>query len=283
VWPIERAAGALYASGPEPVGARRLRSLLLDPSAPEPSGLEAWSLLPAPERVEGSWYAAADGQPLLLVATTRADKVGIFEKLKFRVLPLRGDRTRGGHPPGLAVETATRRWYQVEPRLADHDGDGRDDLVLLQPEGLGAGHLVLEVYRGRGGGRFSTPAASRSAVELRGEEGAWSWGADLTGDGRPDLAGVDRDRLLIFAGEPGGSRRVLRTPAARILSWKSLEGARPQVEVALGTAGMQVAELAQPSGRPRALDLDGDGLAEILFGPAEVRGRSVVAVLRLRD
>lgn len=259
--------GSLWAAGPEAVGRERLRTLLLDPDAPpESPPVEAWSRLPGPETVDASWYARLDGRPCLMVATYQADHLGIFEKAKLRVFALGADRTRGGRPPLLSLQTASRRWSALQPIVADLDRDGHDDLLVLQQEGLSGGTLLAEAFFGRGGGRFETPSR-----KTRWELEAWSWryDADLTGDGRPDLlllAGNDR-RLLILAAAPDPRSGAFVRSARALLPFAPEgipEGAEPWIRGPLDAA-----------------DLDGDGRPELLAIDPDRLGRGRALVVRL--
>ena len=71
---------------------------------------------------------------MLIVTTTEADKIGVFAKQRFRLFPLAADRSRAGTPPSLAFETESNRWFPVDPAVVDLDRDGKQDLVVLQPE-----------------------------------------------------------------------------------------------------------------------------------------------------
>ena len=260
-----RAGGApLYAAGPEAAGKQRLRTLLIDPASAEPP-VEAWSLLPAPEKVEDVWMTRIDGRPSLIVTTYQADKLGIFEKAKLRIFPLVADRTRGGRKPSLAVQTESRRWVALEPVIRDVDGDGKDDLVLIQQEGMGGGELVIETYFGRGsGGNVAfEPAPKRQKWELR--AGRWSYGQDLTGDGRPDFAVLGGEKirqLQVFAGAADPRKNGLLEKSPRLLFPRK--------------TGQ-----AAPSGALSIDDLDGDGHAEALLVDDDVRGRGRVTLLQL--
>ena len=235
-------ASARLAAGPEPVGRQRLRTLLFDASATS----EAWSLLPGPEVVDAVGYASLDGRPVMVVVTINAGRIGIFEKKKLRVFALESDRTQAGHAPVLAVLTTSHRWLPVTTTIVDVDRDGHDDLIALQPEGMGGGELVVETFFGRGEGRLTAPGR-RQKLEVRSE--ASIYGHDLTGDGVADLAVLDGDdALLVFAGT-GDPRRAL------------LER-QPLVTTALGELGSSIRAL-------RCADLDADGTSEaILVGGA---------------
>ncbi len=206
-------ASPLLVFGPETHGAQRLLTTLVDPDAPaDPDGdsdesepLEAWARLPAPEEVEQSWFVLVDGRPTLVVTTTSSEKIGIFEKLKVRVFPLRTGRTRAGTPSVLSTLTVTRHWYSAGVEIVDLDGDGRDDLAVLQPDGLGAKKLAVEVFRGKGTGGFFS-SGRKSVIEAPGAD--WHYGGDVDGDGAPDLVVAGDEQLRIFPGLAGHKKLV---------------------------------------------------------------------------
>ncbi|MEE8522868.1 MAG: VCBS repeat-containing protein [Thermoanaerobaculia bacterium] len=158
---------------------------------------QRWSRLPAPEIVTESFYVDVDGRATLVVATVAADKVGVFERKQLRVFPLWSDRTRAGAAATLKAETTSRRWQEVEIEVLDLGGDGRDDLAVLQRDGLGGKKVVVEVYTGTGNGGFYT-ASRQTAVTA--PDAVWRYGRDADGDRQPDLVVLAEGRLLIFPG-----------------------------------------------------------------------------------
>lgn len=188
----------LYLVGPEAVGDRRLRTLVLEPGGGlEGSIRELWSQLPSPESVEENLYALLDSEIVLLVTTVQSDRRGIFEKEKFRALRLSEDRSRSGGTAMFETTSRTRNWYSAGMTVADIDRDGFDDLVLVQPKGLGGGKLVVEAFMGLGSGEFDDRARRTNlAVETE----TWSYGEDLDGDGVPDLVLIAGEALLVFTG-----------------------------------------------------------------------------------
>jgi len=244
-----------FAVGPQAHGRRRLRTILLTPDGGEG---EAWSLLPGPERVEQSWYRLVDGRPVLFVAVQSADKIGIFETRKLRVFPLRDDRTRTGKGPLFSHDTDARRWFRMDLHVDDVDGDGRQDLVLLYPEGLGGGELAIEVFPGLGGGRFLRKAR-RAKLDPTPE--AWSWGADLSGDGVPDLVTFGAEAVAVYPGAKQG-RVVAKRPSWEIPLPSPPEGVDGDEG---GSEGRDENGPPSPSLRDlTAVDLDGDGRPEVL-------------------
>jgi hypothetical protein len=56
----------VFATEPEALGVRRLRTLLLDPDGPTAAQVvESWSLFPEPERVVDTGFSILDGAPVL--------------------------------------------------------------------------------------------------------------------------------------------------------------------------------------------------------------------------
>lgn len=193
--------GFTYLVGPLVVGERRLRTLVLDIGGLSDGSVdELWSRLPSPEKVEESLYSRLDDEIVLLVTTVQADKRGIFEKEKFRVLRLSEDRSRAGVAPILEVVSRTRNWYRLGMGVHDVDSDGCDDVVLVQPKGLGGGKLVVEAFMGSGNGGFDK-VTRRTTLEIETE--LWSYGEDVDLDGFPDLVLIADEALLVFSGVGG--------------------------------------------------------------------------------
>ena len=276
---------ARLAAAPQAIGKQRLRTLLLEAGA----STEAWSLLPAPEDVNEARYATIDGRPSLIVTTTNADKLGIFEGKKLRVFALAADRTQAGRAPILAAQTTSHRWFPVETTIADVDRDGHDDVIVLQSDGMGGGETIVETFFGRGDGGFSTPGrrqkwelrsggwsygadltgdgaggfstpGRRQKWELR--SGGWSYGADLTGDGVADLAVLDDEALNVFAGTPDPRRALLAREPIR-------------VPIALGS------DRDDSRRALRVADLDHDGKSEAILLGRVAEDRDAVFVVSL--
>ena len=210
-----------------------------------------WVRFPGPEEVQQSWVLDVDGRLLLAVTTKSADKLGVFEKLSLRTFPLRPDLTRGGVGPSLATLTATRNWYTIDVEIVDLDADGRDDLAVVQPAGLGAGKLVLEVYRGKGtGGFFQTPR--RTELDINPER--CLYGPDLDGDQQPDLLVTSGGQLLLYPGAATDhKKRVLEKNPRTLLP----RGAFADTPTTRAATDDERDRLENPRGRPTLLDLGG--------------------------
>jgi hypothetical protein len=272
-------APPLYLVGPEENGKTRLRTLLLTRDAEgKPLRTEAWSRFAHPETVNGHWLVQIDGKPALIVTTNDAEKVSLFEERSLRVFSLSTDRSRSGQPPSLAVPTVARRWFPVRPFVLDLDRDGHDDLAVVQQEGLRGKSLVVEAWFGRGDGRFVPPSRK---VSLDIQARAWDYGADVTGDGRPDLVALQQKKLLVFAGTADPRRDLLdRRPRLTL----DLPASEP-VSVAVSAGGGEGAAVEPLSGNPlqplQMIDLDGDGRAEIVYTVKDDGGRGRVTVIQI--
>ena len=229
------------------------------------------------------------GRPLLAVLS--ANKNGIFVKQRLRLFALAASRNRVGAPPLLAVDTECPMWHESTLGLADADGDGRDDLVLVCQTGLIDPELRLELYRGTGGGRFEPRAR---AVELDGEYESWTFAADWTGDRLPDLAAVRGGALEIHTGS--GRRRPLDKRPAAVLELDDSAAAGPGFDVVVSTGDEGSSEdgvsAGDGSGRRVAIrssallvlgtaDLTGDGRPELVVHRVGEDG-DVVTVLSPR-
>jgi hypothetical protein len=267
----------LYLVGPEANGKTRLRTLLLTRDAEgKEQRTEAWSRFAGPEEVNEHWFVRVDGRPLLIVTTTGAEKVSLLEKKKLRVFPLTADRSRAGRSPLLTSPTDSPRWFPTQPTIADLDRDGREDLVFVQQEGLRGKSLRIEVWFGQaqGHGRFELPSR-RTELDLQAR--AWSYGADVTGDGRPDLIAVQEKKLFLYAGSDNPRKAPLESRPRLTLDLPAT--AAVAVSVSAGSSGAAVdKEGANPL---RLIDLDGDGKAEILHLLREDNGRGRVTVVRV--
>lgn len=269
--------GDALAVGPQAVGVHRLLSRIQPPTGGEP--VEYWSRLPGPEHVQWSWFQTLDERPVLIVTTNSADKLGLFERQRLRLFTLYDDRTQAGVGPWLTAETTSRRWQPVEPFVADIDDDGDDDLVVAQIDGLGGGEMRLEAFVNSGERSFEA-SRRRTRIELPADD--WQFGTDLTGDGLPDFVLFTEGRLEIYAGEPPGRRRLVeRQPR---WSFPGADIPRRDNSVTVSDGGVAVSD-GRPvlTARPRPLDLDGDGRAELVMADNPAWGFGRLRILFLPD
>lgn len=273
-----RDASPLWFAGPLAAGASRLRLVRIDPAAANESRRsEVWCRLPGAEKVDTSAVLAIDGIATLAVLTSRADRLGVFEKAQLRVFPLSADRTRAGRSPSFVAETGISRWRRATLVARDLDGDGRDDLAILGPLGLRGEKLGVQLHAGLGDGRFA-PKATR--VEIDDGERQALVVDDLTRDARADLLLVDGARVAVHAGlAPGGAGPFAERPWRTFEMRQKKKGEQGEkVEVAVGGGGVRATSLAE---RPEvlAIDLDGDRRPEILV-LSEEDGRGVIRLVR---
>jgi len=276
VTPIPRpGSDPLEVVGPEENGKVRLRTVLLGPDG---TRTDTWAQLPGRENVDGFRYVALDGRPVLIVTTSDADKLGVFAKQRFRLFPLGADRSRAGQPPSLAFETESHRWFPIDPVLLDLDHDGKQDLIVVQPEGLGGGDLVIDTFFGQGNGRFERPRRLKLGnLDAR----AWSFGQDVTGDGVADLLTIAKTGLSLFAGTADHRRNLVDRKPRQVVD---LGGAQETISVSVGVGnnGMSTETSRSASlGGPFVEDLDGNGRPEVLLFSPNAGGRGQVVVVRL--
>ena len=274
----------LYASAPEALGTRRIRTLLFDPDGPpETRSVESFSALPAPERIVDSECALRDGVPVLVVTTTSGDKLNLLGEKSLRVYPLGGDRSRAGDAPLFAATTGINLWQTAFPTFVDLDHDGHDDLVLAYWKGLKNAIAALEVYPGSAGGEFGKARTMTFDVE-EGQRDALAFGDDADGDGRPDLVLLARNELLVFPGSLPGKALdapVTTKPSRRIALPGDLPSASSR-SLNVGTEGFSVSRTDGGAGAPHFVDIEGDGRPEVLFvgNRTASAGRAVIVFVR---
>ena len=187
----------------------RLRVVVATPEADGWKSAEAWASLPGPEEVEESWLGTIDGAPGLVVHTQGAVAVDAFERQRWRAFRLAADVTRSGHGPGLAVTVDSKRWQDADAELVDVDGDGHEDVVVARAEGMTGGDLVVEVYRGLGGGAF---APDPRRTDVGDPPRRFELLRDADGRGRPGIVGLYRDRVVLWRLASAGGRALEHAP-----------------------------------------------------------------------
>jgi hypothetical protein len=223
--------------GPQSFGGRRLR---IERRGEAEAVEERWARLPGSEEVlDARLVADAEGQPLLLLLTIDRTRMNVFGKQLLRVVRPTPDRTRAGIAPLAAYETPFYRWSPVDLLYADHDGDGRRDVVLVGSKGLSGKELEVWRLAGRSNGSFAAPV--RAEVDLPGVRSELS--ADLDGDRLPDLVSVSRGTLTVRRGLAGERPIDRREVATLVLD----AGGREQVTVTAGSDGTSVERSELPA------------------------------------
>ena len=147
----------------------------------------------------------------------------------------------------------------LQPRVADLDSDGRDDVITVRSRpDLGAALAVLHV---EGGGlrlKAETPAIGLSNRWLN-PVGV----GDFDGDGRPEVAYVETPHI-------GGILRIWQLVGDRLFELDNLRGFSNH---AIGSRALGLSAI---------LDLDGDGSEEILLPDATRQTLRVVSFARRR-
>jgi hypothetical protein len=298
-------AGGWLVVGPRQEG-RRVRTTLLGPAGER---IETIGVLPEPEQISDSAVVELDGRPLLVLGTFRG--LGLASKKRLRVFALDGRGGDAGGPPLVARELPARVWSDLYPRVADLDGDGREDLVLAVAEGFAGNELNFIVFAGRGEGRLAAQPVVAGGVDVKGA--SWRFG-DVTGDGRPDLAALREGRLSLHVAGGENGLPGKRATATHALGSSGEPPRSRQVSVTVGSGGSKVEETTDEEAAAGAdvevrdggnapgegaaaetgekqedtgsagwdlLDLDGDGALEAVRWEPAPDGRTRVSVVGL--
>jgi len=281
---VTSAGRVVFATEPEALGERRLRTLLIDPDGPPATQVvESWSLFPQPERVVDTAFSVLDGEPVLVVTTISAEKLSLLGEKWLRVFSLGGNRTRAGDPPIFAATTGINLWQATNPAIVDLDRDGRADLVLAYWKGLKNAIASLEVYRGAAGPRFAKARSMSFDVE-GGDKGFMAFGPDADGDGRPDLILLAEKELVVFPGvdaKAAAEKPVETRPSRRVALPSDFPNASSD-SISVGPGGFEFARAAGGLGSPHLVDLDGDGRPEALFAGNHGNGAGRLSIVAVR-
>jgi hypothetical protein len=257
----------IFAVGPEEQGPSRWRVNLFRPLTPLAQeeavaetpdagqseggfGEEIWLRTPGPERPVHSQFLERDGQVFLLAQALRSDKVGIVERKKVRLYPLRADRTRAGVAAGFEQMSVSRLWQDLETAFVDHDSNGELDLTLLQREGFSGKKLQIDQYTARGG-RLSS-RARRSLIKIPWAE--WSYGRDLTGDGVKDLL-LQSQGLHLIAGRGSDEKSPFEARARWMVPLPDARQPNARVSISIGPEGSS-SESSEMSGADTSAEED---------------------------
>jgi hypothetical protein len=305
--PEARFIGDWLAVGPAQEGVL-LRTVLLGPGGERQ---ELTSELPEPERVADSTVVTLDGRPTLVVGSFRG--LGVMSRKRLRVFALVGEPGAAPRRPLLARELSARAWQELEATAGDFDGDGRDDLAIAAAEGLGGGEVTVTLFRGMGGGRLRAEPVTAS-FEV--DDLDWRYGADVDGDGRPDLVTLGGGKLAVHSGNTSTGLPA-KKPTLQVKVDGTDRPSRRTVEVAVGTGGARTetsregvaapTPAATPAGTPaprakagaqpaptpelpepprlpsprwELVDVDGDRKAELLWWAPDEKGETHVILLR---
>ena len=274
-----------FAVGPEERGGRRLATRIVDPLAPGAEPVESLSRLPEPEEVQESFYLTVGGRPMLFVSTLETNKRGVFDKKRLRGFPLGPvGRNRSGSAPAVAAELDCLMWHSIAVEVVDVDADGREDVAAVHRRGLGGGKVSVTVFLAGADGRLGNRTRSTTFEDK--EARRFRYGADLTGDGVPDLAVVGDGVLSVHRGLGGSGKKLLEKRPLAPISLALDEVGAQTIEVSVGSdveaeSGEESDE--ETGSSPSELtfvDLDGDGRDEVLLAIANSEGRGLLRWVR---
>src|SRR5262249_13646611 len=157
----------------------------------------------------------------------------------------------------FVADTASARWHALEMFFGDVNGDGHDDLTVVEPKGMSGSPVFVKTYLGNVTGGLESTA---SVAKLDVEASSVRFGDDVTADHRPDFVALAGGDLLVFAGRaPGRDGPVATTPTLRIPLTTAASG---EVELQVGTGGVRTRSERFGWQAPFVADLDGDGRGE---------------------
>ncbi len=255
-WPFQAALGALFfwpgLAGAGPLDHLGIRVEVLEsrPSMVEqlpPSATPPDKLLPDSRPGFG---ALAIAEAWLVAPTTRYGHAVLGDAVEAAglLVVLRDGRRLDYRLPDESV------FEDLEPRVADLDGDGREEVITVRSsQGLGAALAVFHVEEGALRPKAETPAIGLSYRWLN-PVGV----GDFDGDGRPEVAYVETPHI-------GGIMRVWQLRGEQLVELGHRPGLSNHV---IGSRALGLSAI---------LDLDGDGSEEILLPDAARRSLVVVS------
>ena len=117
-----------------------------------------------------------------------------------------GDATFHATGPDLQVAfdvQSTSAGLAAQPAVADFDGDGKLDLVVI---GIASGHGAVYLLKGHGDGSFAAPVTIDATLTFNGYAPTRVVASDLDADGKPDLVVEDGGAPFESTPIPGGIR-----------------------------------------------------------------------------
>jgi hypothetical protein len=117
-----------------------------------------------------------------------------------------GDATFHTTGPDLDVAfdvQPTSAGLAAQPAVADFDGDGKLDLVVI---GVASGHGAVYLLKGHGDGSFAAPVTIDATLTFSGYAATRVVASDLDADGKPDLVVEDGGAPFDTTPVPGGLR-----------------------------------------------------------------------------
>lgn len=234
-------------------------ALMNGPSAP----VRAASPIPPPEdAAPGARTAFGRGDILYAwlvkpTATPQSGPVGDGPRAAALRVKFRDGRTaEAALPPGQYFE-------DLEPRLADVDGDGRDEVLVVRIRPDKGASLALYADRegcdDGGGGGLGLLAETRPVLQPE----AWLnpvGVADFDGDGKPEIALVSAPHA-----DGGGALEIYRFADGRLVKAAQAAGYANHV---MGSPILRLSAI---------VDLNGDGLPDIVLPTSDRQSVAVVS------
>lgn len=199
-----------------------------------------------------------DGRPELAVLTMPAHIKSFFGEYRLHVFRA-GDRADTPTQPFYTAPTNLNYWQL--PAITHRTTAGGTDLLLAFYRGLMKARLNVEVFAANGSGSFEPRARDFEVGTSEEAERDFLQWADVDGDGIEDLAVSDGAGLQVYRGRPDRERPVENAPA---WSAAAIQPHGGSVSLSISSDG----RLGVSSGRGSGTvfrDLDGDGLAEVLW------------------
>ncbi len=266
--PVEVETGrVVYITPPMPFGKTRLRTTIIDPGAEgDDRMVESWARFPEPEDLLDAHHLVLDGAPVLVVQTKTSEKLALFGEKRVRMYGLDPDRSRSGFLPLLAGESGMNLWQEGTPWILDVNRDGRSDLVFGYWKGLKDSRVVLEVFLRNEDGSFADKPRNTAFNVEDGERSFVAYGRDLNGDRLFDLLIAADGRLWMYPGRQSrNGKKLVDTEPELIVDVHEQDVDRDDtVTITIGSRGA-AAVRSMALSIPSFLDMDGDGVAEILL------------------